>query len=356
MAGEEKTEKASPKKRRDERKKGNVFQSKDVITVGVIAISFIILKFWMPHIYKYMATVFYKYISLIGTTREINDNFVVLMFKDVAFTTFASVGILMFAIMAVAVIISGSQTKFLISKENIKIKFSKLNPLSGIKKMFSIRAFVEVLKNIIKIAILGYVIYSAIVKNLYHVPKLVSIDLLSSIKFIFTSILSIVKSVVIAFIAISAFDFLYQWWEYEKNIKMSKQEVKDEYKQLEGDPKVKGKIKEKQRAISYSRMMQQVPEADVIVRNPTHFAVAIKYDIEKDRAPIVVAKGQDNIAFKIIEKATKSNINIVENVPLARALYKSTELNQEIPLEYYEPVAELLAWVYRLKEKEQSKI
>jgi flagellar biosynthetic protein FlhB len=135
---------------------------------------------------------------------------------------------------------------------------------------------------------------------------------------------------------------------------MSKQEVKEEYKQMEGDPKVKGKIKEKQRAISYSRMMQQVPQADVIIRNPTHFAVAIKYDIEKDRAPIVLAKGQDNVALRIIDKAKESNINIVENIPLARALYKTKEINHEIPLEYYEPIAEILAWVYRLKEKEKQ--
>ncbi|MGB4439539.1 MAG: flagellar biosynthesis protein FlhB [Sedimentibacter sp.] len=354
MAGEEKTEKASPKKKRDERKKGNVFQSKDVITVGVLAISFIILQYWRSYIYKFTKEVFFKYISLMKTANGINDNFIVQVMKDITNTLLASTGILMAAVIISTVIISGSQTKFLISKENIKFKFSKLNPLSGIKKMFSIRAIVEVIKNIIKIAILGYVIYSSIIDSLYQVPKLVSIDLVSGIDFIASSIMAIVKSVVIAFLAISAFDFLYQWWEYEKNIKMSKQEVKEEYKQMEGDPKVKGKIKEKQRAISMSRMMQQVPKADVIIRNPTHFAIAIRYNIEKDNAPIVLAKGQDNIAMKIIEKAKENNISIVENVPLARALYKSTELNREIPLEYYEPVAEVLAWVYRMKEKEKQ--
>jgi len=354
MAGEEKTEKASPKKKRDERKKGNVFQSKDIITVGVIAISFIILQYWRPYIYKFTKEVFFKYISLMKTTNSFNDNFIVQVMIDITYTLLASTGILMAAVMISTVIISGSQTKFLISKENIKFKFSKLNPLSGIKKMFSIRAMVEVIKNIIKIAILGYVIYSAIIDSLYEVPKLVSIDLLSGIEFISSTIMTIVKSVIIAFLAISAFDFLYQWWEYEKNIKMSKHDVKEEYKQMEGDPKVKGKIKEKQRAISMSRMMQQVPKADVIIRNPTHFAIAIRYNIEKDNAPMVLAKGQDNIAMKIIEKAKESNISIIENVPLARALYKSTELNREIPLEYYEPVAEVLAWVYRMKEKEKQ--
>lgn len=352
MAGEDKTEKASPKKRRDERKKGNVFQSKDVITVGIIAVSFYILEFWSNYIYKFTSNIFYKYTILMKDTYYINETLLTSVFKDMTLTILASAGPLMISVIIATIVISGAQTKFLITRENIKFKFSKLNPLSGIKKMFSIRALVDLLKNLLKITILAFVIYSSIVKDLNLVTKLASIDLLLGIKFIKTSIMSIVKSVVIAFVAISALDFLYSWWEYEKNIRMTKQEVKEEYKQLEGDPKIKGKIKEKQRAFSMSRMMQQVPKADVIIRNPTHYAIAISYDIKKDSAPIVLAKGKDIIAMKIIEKAEEYKINIVENIPLARALYR-TELNREIPIEYYEPVAEILAWVYRLKKEDQ---
>lgn len=350
MAGD-KTEKASPKRRRDERKKGNVFQSKDVVTVGIIAIAFYTLKLWMPFIYKITGGTIHKYIKLMETTIYINGSFAAHIFKDIATAVFGAVGILMAAVIVFTIILTGSQTKFLITKENIKFKFSKLNPLAGLKKMFSMRAFVELIKNLIKIAILGNVIYISISDNLYKVPRLMSMDIQSGIIFIFTTIMSLVNSVIIAFIVISAFDFLYQWWEYEKNIKMSKQEVKEEYKQMEGDPQLKGKMKEKARAISMTRMMQQVPKADVIIRNPTHFAVAIKYDINQDTAPIVLAKGKDNIALKIIEKAMESNIEMVENKPLARELYENAELNREIPLEYYEPVAEILAWVYQLKEK-----
>lgn len=353
MSGENKTEKASPKKRRDERKKGNVFKSKDVVTVGVIAISFIILDVWIPYIYKYLSNSFYKYISLMKTTIYINDTFITQLFKDIVSTIFKSTALLMAAIIFASLVLTGAQTKFLISRENIKFKFSKLSPLSGVKRMFSIRSVVEVIKNLIKIGILGYVIYSSIIDNLFQIPKLVNINLISGMQFIFSSVMAIVKSVVIAFVVISGFDFLYSWWEYEKNIRMTKQEVKEEFKQMEGDPHIKGKIKEKQRAISMSRMMQQLPEADVIIRNPTHFAIAIKYDINKDNAPIVLAKGKDNLAMKIIEKAEEFKINIVENVPLARALYKDAELNCEIPLKYYEPVAEILAWVYRINEKEK---
>ena len=356
MAGENKTEKASPKKRRDERKKGNVFQSKDVVTVGVIAISFLILNLWAPYIYKYTSNVFYKYVILTKNTYTINDNLITQAFKDITFTIFASAGLVMLFVITTTVVLTGSQTKFLISKENIKFKFSKLNPLSGIKRMFSIRSLVEVIKSLIKISILVYVIYSSIANNLFQVPRLISANLAAGINFIRTSVMSIVKSVVIAFIVISAFDFLYSWWEYEKSIRMTKQEVKEEYKQLEGDPKIRGIIKEKQRAFSMTRMMQQVPKADVIIRNPTHYAVAISYNIEKDNAPLVLAKGKDRMAARIIEKAEEYKINIIENIPLARALYAESEINREIPVKYYEDVAEILAWVYRLKEKEKYKI
>jgi flagellar biosynthetic protein FlhB len=356
MAGENKTEKASPKKRRDERKKGNVFQSKDVVTVGVIAISFLILNLWSPFIYRYTSSVFYKYVILTKNTYAINDNLITQAFRDISFTVFASAGLLMFFVITTTIVLTGAQTKFLISKENIKFKFSKLNPLTGIKRMFSIRSLVEVIKNLIKITILAFLIYSSIEDSLFQVPKLISVNLTGGINFIRSSVMSIVKSVVIAFIVISAFDFLYSWWEYEKNIRMTKQEVKEEYKQLEGDPKIKGIIKEKQRAFSMSRMMQQVPKADVIIRNPTHYAVAIGYNIEKDNAPIVLAKGKDNLAARIIEKAEEYEINIIENIPLARALYAESEINREIPVKYYEDVAEILAWVYRLKEKGKYKI
>lgn len=350
MAGD-KTEKASPKKRRDERKKGNVFQSKDVVTVGIIAVSFYVLKFWMPYINKSATDMFNKYVNMMGTSVNINDNFITQVMKDISTAVFFSSGVLMAAVIICSIVFTGAQTKFLVSRESIKFKFSKLNPLAGFKRMFSLRSVVELLKNLIKVIILGYVMYGSISDNLYQVPKLMNLELKQSIKYIFDSIMSLVNSVIIAFIAISAFDFFYQWWEYEKNIKMSKQEVKEEYKQMEGDPQLKGKMKEKARSISMSRMMQQVPKADVIIRNPTHYAIAIKYDINKDAAPVVLAKGQDLIAKKIIEKAMENHIEMVENKPLARALYENAEIDREIPLEYYEPIAEILAWVYQLKEK-----
>ena len=351
MSGQEKTEKATPKRRNDERKKGNIFQSKDITTVGTIAASFYVLKFWMPYIYRFTGDALKKYFGLIENTYVLDTNFIVNLFIDIAKVVASVVGLVIAAVIIVGIILAGAQTKFLVSKEAFKFKFSKLNPLTGIKRMFSLRSFIEILKNIIKITVIGVVVYNIIIKNLESIPKLMQFDILSAIKFVFDVIMSTVNSVIIYFAAIAVIDYIYQWWEYEKNIKMTKQEIKDEYKNVEGNPEIKGKIKERQRKMSAMRMMQRVPEADVIIRNPTHFAIAIKYDENSNRAPVVIAKGQDNIALKIIQKAVDYKIHIIENKPLARALYSKVELNHEIPFEYYEPIAEILAWVYKLKEK-----
>lgn len=351
MSSQEKTEKATPKKREDERKKGNVFHSKDVITVGSIAVAFYFLKLWMPYIYKFTSEAMIKYIDLIKTTETINSNFAIHVFIDAAKTAVFVVGILMVLTMLVGIVLTGAQTKFLFSREAIKFKFSKLNPLSGFKRMFSMKVLVDLVKNILKITIIGVVIYNTISSSIKTMPKLMYYDIINAVGFVFNVIMSAVNSVIIYFLAISVIDYIYQWWEYEKNIKMTKQEIKDESKNIDGNPEIKGKIKQKQRSISMRRMMQQVPQADVIIRNPTHFAIAIKYDDKSNRAPVVIAKGQDYVAKKIIEKALENKIYIIENRPLARALYANVDLNREVPVDYYEPIAEILAWVYKLKEK-----
>ncbi len=351
----EKTEKATSKKRRDERKKGNIFQSKDITTVVTIAISFYVLKAWMPNIYRYLSDAYKDYFGLASTTLVIEEKFVIQLFTNLAITVVFIIAILVLAIMASSIIVAGAQTRFHISKDGFKFKFSKLNPLTGIKRLFSLHSFVEVLKNIVKLIVIGLVVYNTIIKNIQLIPKLMYLDIMSAVIFIFDVIMDVVNSVIIYFLAISIVDFLYQWWEYEKNIKMTKQEVKDEFKNIEGNPEIKGKIRQIQRRVAQSRMMQQVPSADVIIRNPTHFAIAIKYDENSNRAPIVVAKGQDRVALNIIKLAKESNVLIMENKPLARALYSTVELNHEVPIEFYEPIAEILAWVYNINGKQIKK-
>ena len=249
------------------------------------------------------------------------------------------------------IIFTGMQTRFIFSMDALKFKFNRLNPLEGIKKLISIRSLVELAKNLLKIAIITAIIYSQIKDRIIDFIKLFDVDIKISMIYACTAIFTTVMTIAIIFIFIGILDVAYQWWEYEKNLRMTKQEVKEEYKQMEGDPQIKGKIKQKQREMSQARMMQQVPTADVIIRNPTHFAIAIAYDPDKNHAPQVVAKGMDFVALKIIKIAEENNITMQEDKPLARALYDAVEVGEEIPEDFYHAVAEILAFVYGLKNK-----
>lgn len=218
--------------------------------------------------------------------------------------------------------------------------------------MFSLKGMIELLKSIIKITVLFVVIYNSVKDSLNTISNMMNMTILQGASATGEMLFDIITSVSIAFVFVSLMDLLYQRWDYEKNLKMTKQEVKEEYKMTEGDPKIKGQIKQKQQAMSRRRMMQAVPEADVIIRNPTHFAVALKYDSEKNKAPMVVAKGQDALALKIVEIGQNHGVFITENKPLARALYAQVDVDMEIPSDFYQAVAEVLAVLYRLKEKE----
>ena len=264
-----------------------------------------------------------------------------------------TVGPIALAAILCAVAATFAQTRFLVTAEPLKPKFSRLNPLEGVKRLFSLKSLVETLKNIIKIIILLFIVYLSVRDMFFESPKYLYTDLSASIAHLVEVAWIMVIRISIAFVAVAALDFFYQWWDYERQMKMTKQEVKEEYKQMEGDPQVKGKIKEIQRRRAQQRMMQQVPSADVVIRNPTHFAVALRYRPEEDYAPIVLAKGQDNIAMRIVEIAGEHNITVIENVPLARALYAETELNQFIPPSLYEAVAEVLVYIFKLNGKKQ---
>lgn len=349
MADSSKTEKATPKKREDERKKGNVFQSADVISALSILALFFTIKLALPFIYQYMSGFLTKYFVYTKTVNTLTMDFVMDVTKDSIIALVLTAGPMMLISIAVGIIGTGVQTKFKFSKENLKFKFSKISPIQGMKRLFSLRSLTEVIKSLLKIVIMAVMLYSSYTGIAKDFPKLMYEDILQATYFILNSIMNIVLQLSIAFIGIAALDYLYQWWEYERNIRMSKQEIKEEYKQMEGDPQIKGQIRERQRKMSMQRMMQQVPTADVIVRNPTHFAIALRYDIEKDSAPVVVAKGQDYMALKIIEIAESNHIPMTENRPLARALYREVDVNGIIPQEYYVVLAEIMAWVYSMK-------
>ena len=344
-SGGEKTEKATAHKRQEQRKEGNVMQSKDVVSAATVLLMFFVLRLTAQLMYHTITQEMTYWISLSGNGMEENGTTIEGMavasklIIEITKTVLIAAGPILLVSMIVPIVATGIQTRFIFSKKSFEFKLDKLNPVNGIKRMFSLSALFELAKSIIKLIILGAVVYSEVKGRISEISRLLQLDATAGLLYIADTVFAICMKIAAV---------KYKW---EKDMMMTKQEVKEEYKQMEGDPQIKGKRRQKQQQMAMARMMQAVPEADVIIRNPTHFAVAIKYDETKDRAPIVVAKGADNIAFRIIEKAEQHKVQVVENVPLARGLYKSVDIGREIPYEFYHAVAEVLAFVYDMSGK-----
>ncbi len=350
MADGSKTEKATPKKRRDERKKGNVFLSKDVVSVVTLAVSFFTFLMLAHTIAQGIAQVITVAIQACGQLEYGPENAVEGL-KNQSLMVLLKAGLIPLAVSLAAVAVTFGQTKLLVTASLLKPKFSRINPLEGVKKLFSLRSLIEALKGILKISLLLIIVYMSLKDMMSTGYRYLYTDIHSATSHILEVGKDMGLRVLLAFVILSAMDFMYQWWDFERQLRMSKQEIKEEYKQMEGDPQIKGKIRENQRRMAQSRMMQSVPGSDVVIRNPTHFAVALRYRPERDNAPIVLAKGQDELALRIVKVAQENQVAIVENVPLARGLYASTELNQEIPPEFYGAVAEVLVHIIRLDHK-----
>jgi flagellar biosynthetic protein FlhB len=355
MAYEGRTEKATPKKREDERKKGNIFQSREVVTVFTLAAIALLLKAIAPLYFDYIKqTVHYYFgrapedsVLTINETRTIfNDVLIRVLILTLPLAVVASVS---------AVLATFAQTRMNISREPIKFKISRVSIINGFRGLFSVKSAVELVKSIIKVSVISYILYQKISSNINTILKMIGSDILEAVYWIAGTVISIILNICVVLFVFSIFDYLYQWWEYERRIRMTRQEVKDEYKQSEGDPLVRGRIRERQRSIANIRMMARVPTADFVVTNPTHYAVAIKYDpdSESHKAPVVVAKGRGYVALKIISIAEENRVTVTQNPVLARALYKSVRVGGEIPPKFYQAVAEILAFVYNLRKRDR---
>lgn len=350
MAGE-KTEKATPKRKQDERKKGNVFFSRDIITALSLLTSFYGIKMIFPSAQKNLQKLIESFFRLLPAQQSLTQADAKRLMIE-GMTTFALTALpLLLLCVLVAVAATMLQTRMLFSTKAFAFKGERINPLNGLKKMFAFKSVIELVKSILKITVVGYVIFQAAKKELSLLPRLMEMGFQQSIYCTGQVIFRLVIKVGIIFVFLSLADYLYQWWDYEKNLRMSKQEIKDEYKQSEGDPQIKGRQRSLQQQRSRRRMMQSVPAADVVIRNPTHYAVALKYDQDKNSAPVVVAKGADKLALRIVAIAEENHVYVTENRPLARALFETVEVDQEIPGKYFKAVAEVLAFVYALKEK-----
>lgn len=348
---EEKTERATPRKRQKAREKGDTARSRDLTSLVPLWTFFMYFSFG-----GFMFTALISYLrSALKRSFEvqISEFSLVSLLKSDS----AEIGLMMAPffgmILLFIAVVHFFQTGFLFTASPLVPNFSKLNPISGIKKFFSINALFETLKGLLKIVILGFILYHILKKEIFNFPLLIDMDIAS---IIFFSHEQIRKFLLIAAIVLTIFaiaDYAYQRWQFEKNIRMSKQDIKDEYKQVEGDPKVKARIRSLQRDFARKRMMQEVPKADVVITNPTHYAIALKYDSLNMGAPVVVAKGANIIAGRIKEIAQSSGIPVFEDKPLARALFK-LNVGQEIPEIFYKAVATILANVYKLKKKNLS--
>lgn len=347
----EKTEKATPKKREDSRKKGQVLKSQDVTSALVLLSVFLFLffaaGFMRDHFFMFFRESFTNFISI----HKLDSDQVMLVYADVV----KQMAIILLPVMAIAVVASiGAnliQFGLLFTGEPLKFDLKKIDPIKGLKRIFSIRAIVELLKSMLKISFIGTVTALIIWMNLGKVLDLAfrtpQMALLTIGKLV--GLMGIVASFVLLFIAV--LDFFYQKFDYEKNLRMSKQDIKDEHKNIEGDPLIKSRIRQRQREMAMRRMMQEVPQADVVITNPTHFAIALKYDEDEMDSPVVVAKGADFVAQKIKMIAKEHDVVMVENRPLARSMYDEVEIGDRIPEQFFKAVAEILAYVYRIQRK-----
>ncbi len=345
----EKTEPATPKKRRDVRKKGQVFKSQDLIMAATILLAFSLL----PNFLNFIADYALRYVSSALAIQQSSDftiEFVSKLFQNNIGVLLVCVLPFMLAIALTGLGINLLQTGFLHVPEVIRPKFERINPLEGFKRMFSKKSIVNLLKSIIKVILVGYIVYLALSQSIIKVTSLSQVSLGDAYRLMIELVSNLGVKIGLLLLVLGVIDYFYQWWEFEASIRMTKQELKDEYKQLEGDPQIKSRIRSKQRQLAYSRMMQSIPSADVVITNPTHVAVALKYEAKKG-APEVLAKGRGLLAQKIKELARENDIPIVEKPELARAIYEMAEVGQFIPPELYKAVAEVLAFVYRLKKK-----
>lgn len=352
-AGGEKTEEPTSKKLGDARKKGQVAKSADLTTAFSFLAFFSILKVYIGSLGNSLLEGFndtYRHIA-----DYTNDEFTLqkscsLLGEAIkrVLTLVAPFFIVLFMIAFVTMLM---QVRWKISTEPMKPNFSKFNPISGLKRMFSKDKLVMLLTSIAKLTVMGYIVYSYLKDKWNIVLDMYEYNLAQALEIIGDIIINIGLRISVCFFILGVADYMYQKWKFHQDMKMTKQEVKDEYKQSEGDPKVKGQQRQRMRQASQRRMMQQLPKADVVITNPTHLAVAIQYDKERYEAPIVVAKGADYLAQRIKDVAREHDIEIVENKPLARMLYHNVELGEQIPPELYQMVAEVLAYVYGLKGK-----
>jgi len=343
----EKTEKATPRRRQEAREKGQVARSGDVapamIILGVFALLGIMGSFLMEVVTGLFHRDLTEYFHWQVTDRSV-QLILTEMLWEMAKILLPLFGLVLFLGVAGNLL----QVGVLFTTQPLKMDVNRLNPVEGMKRIFSLRALVEFVKSLLKFIVITVAVGWVIWLEREELILLAQWPLIGTLKYVGAMVVKTGLTAGVLLLVLAVFDYFYQRYDHEKKLRMSKQEVKDELKRTEGDPLIRSRIKERQRALAMRRMMQEVPHADVVITNPTHYAVALKYDMDKMPSPQVVAKGKGHVALRIREIAQEHNVVIVENPPLARLLYSSTEVGDWIPPEMFQAVAEVLAYVYQV--------
>ncbi|MCL2840798.1 MAG: flagellar biosynthesis protein FlhB [Defluviitaleaceae bacterium] len=349
----EKTETATPKKRNKAREEGQVAKSQEVSTAAMLVVGFFALSLFGVGIIGGILDMFALNFQMFEDRDFINNFSDVDIARRISWSLGRVIMITMpmfIVTTIVGVVINLLQVGWKVTSKPLQPKGSKLNPLKGFKKIISMQSIVNLVKSLLKLIVVGIVVYFVLVGELDIIPALLNMSFHEAISYLGSLIITLGITIGVLYIFIAVLDYGYTKWKHEKDLRMSKHEVKEEYKQQEGNPQIKGKIRQKMREASMRRMMQSVPQADVVITNPTHFAVALKYDMQgMGGAPVLIAKGVDFAAKRIKDAAKDNNVPIVENPPLARAIYSDVEIDQEIPEELYVAVAEIMAYVFKLK-------
>jgi len=345
----EKTEEPTSKKIEDARKEGNVPKSND--TSGFVTLLVAVVATWglLGWIMKHLEKLYIYYMSLIG------QKITVELLLSITIRTMLEIGLMVFSV-AVPVALAGliaswMQFGFLFTTKPLVPNFGKINPIKGLKNLFSLKKLIEGVKITLKVVVIFGVAFSIFLDFIGELQSIIRSSLPQQLAWLSDRIITLVMVMLALLLVIAFIDLAFVRYNYFKDLKMSKQEIKDEMKQMEGNPEIKAKIRQKMMEMSRKRMLEEVPNADVVITNPTHFAVALQYKEQEGSAPKVVAKGADLIALKIKEIAREHNVQIVENPPLARELYKNVDVDEEIPEQFYQAVAEVLAFVYKANKK-----
>ncbi|MFH0781270.1 MAG: flagellar biosynthesis protein FlhB [Pseudomonadota bacterium] len=347
--GGERTEDPSSKRREDFRKKGQVAQSKEVQTAALLTIILLFWLMYLPIFWKSFAELIFSLWQAIGEY-QITPSSTISLSTFILQKTGLLLAPLFLVVMLVSFFSSFFQFGWLLTSNPLIPDFGKLNPISGMARFFSKKSFIEVIKSLLKVILIGWISFSTVLDNFNEALILIDTDIVSTLHYL-GKVSALIMAKICAILVLLAFlDFLFVKWEMEEKMKMTKQELKEEFKESEGDPHIKAQIRSIQQAMAKKRMMAEVPKADVVVTNPTHLAVAIRYDAKEMDAPLVIAKGADLLAMKIREIALEHKVPIIENPPVARILHK-LDLGEHIPENLFKVIAEILAHVYSLKGK-----